>query len=182
MNNNDILKHPGIEKHLRFSLGVIVGVIFGIILGAIASYSYVTTFASSLSSITHITKDINKLISFSYDSNRWNRDEEKLTLKTNPYCQIFAGIEEVDLTNLNLSEQKLKIYNNIAASDSIYLAPDNRPQKRIVSFDITPTLGEKPIETSINYIFCMQASSNFEGCSNEFENVLNTFTLKDVKK
>jgi len=182
MQNIEIVKNPQFQNHLRFTLGVVVGVIFGIIIGAIASYSYVTTLASSLTSITHITKDINKLVSFSYDSNRWGRDVDKLTLLSNSNCKIYPGTEEVDLTGLTLAEQKLRMINNYQASDSVYVNVNNQPIKRIVNFDITQNFGKKAVE-GINYIFHLDTTaSNFTACSNEFDSVLETFNLKDVKK
>lgn len=186
MEGQNPMKAGRWEGHLRFSLGVIIGAIFGVILGTIASYSYVTILASSQTSITHITQDVNKLVSFSYDSNLWNRDAEKLTLKSDLNCQIFPGVEEIDLTGLIKTEEKIKVYNNFEAVDTTYLE-NNRPKKRIVSFDITPSFSKKGGNQKIKYIFSLsfnpnqQSTTEIENCNQEFDMILQTFTLKDVR-
>jgi len=175
MENIEIIKSEQGERHLRFGLGVIIGLIFGVILGAIASYSYVTNLASSLTSFTHVTQDVNKLVSFSYDSNQWNRDEEKLTFLNDAHCLIYPGTEEIDLTGLVKTEEKLKVYNSYNAVDATYLE-NNRPKKRIVSFDITPNFGNNNDTERIKYIFAleqnppMQSTVQQETCNQEFEN------------
>ncbi|MBU1164853.1 hypothetical protein KKA15_04825 [Patescibacteria group bacterium] len=181
MKNIELIKNPQMQKHIQFTLGAIVGTIFGIIIGAIMSYGYVTTFASSQTSITHITNDVNKLVSFSYDSNRWGKDVEKLILLSSPNCLIYPGITEVDLTGLTLSEQKLKMYGAHQAQDSTYSDESGVPQKKVVIFDITQNFGKN--NQTIDYIFLLDSTGNdFDKCGEEFESILQTFTLKDVKK
>ena len=174
-------------------MGLIIGIIFGAILGAVASYGYVTSLASGLTSITHITQDVNKLVSYSYDSNRWDKDSEKLTLLSNSNCKIYPGVQEVNLLDLKKSEEKLKVYGDYEAVGVSYIDEFQLPKKKVVTFDITPNFSKtKNVAGKVKYIFLMELETSttdsaqrntlFSTCDAGFEKILNTFTIKDVKK